>query len=73
MSRPKPIEFYVRWWDITFQQQYFDSSAATGECHYKANISYIAKQEDKSFTKDVHEIFTTFEKAKAWIDKELED
>lgn len=72
MGRPKPVEYSVRWWDITWQAQYFDSSRATGECHYRANVSYIAKfSDDKSDTKDVRKIFQTFEEAKAWIDEEL--
>lgn len=70
MSKPH-IEFKLAWWDITYQSEpfrHFDDKPQ----HYEARMKYVARSGDKSINHDDIEDFSTFEEAKAWIDKELE-
>jgi len=71
MSRPEPI-VYTTSWSIQYDDNYYDSSRETGECHYKANITYKAKVNDKIDRKYESHIASSFDKAKKWIEKELD-
>lgn len=75
MSKPKPIEFRLTNWSIEYESQYFESDR-TGTYHFMAHVTWSAEKADKKSLKTPpthteQKIFTSFELAKSWVDKEL--
>lgn len=71
MSKPEPVEYKLRCWEIIYNSTYYESSQATGTQHYKAIITWEAKAGDNKDTSYESECFVTFQEAKKWIDKQL--
>lgn len=71
MSKPQAIEYKLIRWDITWDGQYFESSAATGTQHYQATIVYRASVGEKTDNRYIRQNFEAFDEAKSWIEREI--
>lgn len=70
MSKPKPIEYELDEWGITFSSQYWESSKATGTQYYQAFIYWKPRISVGVDRTSERKNFVTFLDAKKWIDEQ---
>lgn len=68
----KTIELKLVSWSLDYEIRAIDIDDE-GEKHYSAMIRYRAIFQEKTLSHGDRKSFMTFEKAKEWIDRELQD